>query len=64
MRAREHNLTSYGTLSIWTLLKFNTLVNRWRLMWVVQHYIIKACSIDGGFDGGGLELAGFLPNES
>ena len=26
-------------------------------------YVIKACSIDGGFDGGGLELSGFLPSE-
>ena len=40
---------------------FNTL---WAIIYNNSVCIIKACSIDVGFDGGGLELAGFLPSES
>ena len=36
---------------------FNTI---WTIIYNNWVYVIKACSIDGGFDGGGLELAGFL----
>ena len=36
---------------------FNTL---WAMVYNNWVCIIKACSIDGGFDGGGLELVGFL----
>ena len=40
---------------------FNTL---WAIIYNNWVCVIKACSIDGGFDGGGLELAGFLLSES
>ena len=37
---------------------FNTL---WAIVCNNWVYVIKACSIDGELDGGGLELVGFLP---